>query len=170
MAADLGDALRWITQILNDLAIPHQVVGGLAARAYGSTRPLADIDLYVPDEAALSRLASACGEHLRRPPAHHRDEHWDLTFPKLRWNGWTVEAAAASTAKVWDRRTRAWAPAAIRFEDSDVREVEGVRLPVMQRPQLVDYKAGLGREVDQLDLAALEQPVEEGEDTPESTG
>jgi len=158
MAADLADALRWIAQVLNDLAIPHQVVGGLAARAYGSTRPVADIDLYVSDEAALGRLASACGEHLRRPPERHRDEHWDLTFLELRWNGWSVEAAAASTARVWDRRTREWAPAGIRFEDSEVREVEGVRLPVMPKLQLVDYKAGLGREVDRLDLAALERP------------
>ena len=151
----LSEALRWITGLLEGLAIPYQVVGGVAARAHGATRPLVDIDSYVPDEDALRAVARAAAEHLTARPAHHLDEHWDLTFLKLGRCGWTVEIAAAATAKVWDRRHRVWRPAAIEFDRSEEREVGGVMLRVMSRQQLIDYKEGLGREVDRLDLDEL---------------
>jgi hypothetical protein len=155
MSATLGDALRWITGVLADLEIPYQVVGGLAAVAHGSRRPLNDVDLYVPDDSALERLASAAGQYVIRPPMRHRDEHWDLCFLKLTWADWEVEAAAASGARVWDRRRQDWSPVAIRFHDGEEREVHGVRLRVMPLDQLVDYKLGLGREVDRADVVEL---------------
>jgi len=73
----------------------------------------------------------------------------------LTCGGWEIEAADAATASVWDHRVGAWRPAAIRFGHSEVREVAGVKLPIMPRDQLLDYKIGLGREVDSLDIQAL---------------
>jgi len=151
----LSEALRWITGLLDDLAIPYQAVGGIAAHAHGATRPLVDIDLYVPDEDALRAVARAAADHLTARPAHHSDEHWDLTLLKLRRSGWTVEVAAAATAKVWDRHHRVWTPAAIDFGRGEEREVGGVMLRVMSRQQLIDYKGGLGRAVDRLDVEEL---------------
>ena len=155
MKGELAAVLRWITELLRDLRIPYQAVGGLAAISYGSTRSLVDIDVYVPDDTSLERLAAAAQKHLIREPAHYHDEHWDLTFLKLEWAGWTIEAAAASTARVWDRRSGSWRPAAIRFNRSETRLIEGVQIQVMPRAQLVEYKEGLGRDVDHLDVAGL---------------
>lgn len=61
-------ALAWITQTLRRHEVSYQVVGGLAARAYGAHRPLLDIDIYVPFDRAASLLeevrpyARACYE------------------------------------------------------------------------------------------------------------
>jgi hypothetical protein len=155
MPRDLSDALSWLSELLTDLDLPYQVVGGVAATCHGATRPLADIDLYVSDEAALDRLAAASGAHLVQPPRHHHDEHWDLTFLKLERGGFQIEAAAAASAKVWDGRVEAWKPAGIRFDRSEDREIAGVVVPIMPRGQLMDYKGGLGREVDRLDLEEM---------------
>lgn len=156
MAKDPGGALRWVTELLEDLGIAYQVVGGLAARCYGATRPLVDIDLYVPDEASLDRIASAAEDRLVRPPSLHRDEHWDLTFLTLEWGAWKIEIAAAATARVWNRDAERWASAAVQFDESRIVETSGLELRVMPREDLIRYKTGLGREVDRLDLEAMQ--------------
>ena len=41
-------ALTWIVESLGRPNVPYQMVGGLAAEAYGAYRPVADIEIYVP--------------------------------------------------------------------------------------------------------------------------
>ena len=43
-----AEALAWVIGFIEANDIPYLICGGLAARAYGSMRPLHDIDLYVP--------------------------------------------------------------------------------------------------------------------------
>jgi PhzF family phenazine biosynthesis protein len=159
---DLAAALIWITGVLDELGVSYQFVGGLAAMAYGSLRPLVDIDLYVPDEKALRAVAAAASEYMEAAPEPYRDAQWDLTFLKLMRHGWRIEVAAASGASVWDRRVGGWSPAGIRFSESRQRVVAGVAVPVMALDQLIDYKAGLGRDVDRLDVEALRSGKRKG--------
>ncbi len=151
MSGDLSDTLRWIANLLAELGVPYQVVGGLAARAYGASRPLADIDLYVPD-AALDRIASAAASHLTLLPSYHRTAQWDLTFMKVHHGGWQIEIAGADSARVRNHRAGAWDSANIRFDVGEMHEIEGIPLPVMPKSQLIEYKQGLDRDVDRQDL------------------
>ena len=151
----VAGALDWIVGLLEDAGIPFQVVGGLAARAYGATRPLADIDLYVPS-AALRRVATLAAPYVTKAPRPHRDAHWDLTFMKLAHGGYQIEIAGADDAMLFDGRTDTWVSAAIVFEHPCTRDVAGVRLPLMPIAQLLEYKRALGREVDVADVAQME--------------
>jgi hypothetical protein len=56
-AEKISQALNWIVSLLNRHHIPYQIVGGLAAKAYGARRALVDIDMYVPLEQAAGALA-----------------------------------------------------------------------------------------------------------------
>ncbi len=152
---NLSETLNWVTRLLADLAIPYQAVGGLAARAHGSKRPLIDIDLYVPDREALERVVEATGPRVTRAPRHQVYEHRDLVILKVSHGDWDVEIAAADSARFRDRHTGAWREAGIRFDAGEPVEVAGVEVRVMPLPELLDYKEALGRDVDRQDVREL---------------
>ena len=159
--------LEWIEGVLDRLEVPRQYVGGLAARAHGATRPLLDIDLYVPDEA-LPDIAGAITEHLVRFPVPYQDESWDLVYLRADYHGQAVEIGGADTARYRDTGDGTWCDVEIDYDAGVCLEVEGVAVPVMPLEALAEYKAKLGREVDQRDLEELGHPEDEadGDDAP----
>jgi hypothetical protein len=161
---DDKDAIRWIVDLLRDLGVPFQVAGGLAAKAYGARRRLADLDIYIP-AGRLEEVAEAAAPHVVRPPIHHRDGQWDLTFMKLEFGGREIELAGADDARYYDRASGCWRPAEIDFHLSVERTVFGIPLPVMPFEQLVAYKRRLGREVDLQDVDEMLSAQPEGETT-----
>ncbi len=72
-------AFRWIVGILNEEAIPFVFGGGIAARSYGATRPLFDIDLDVP-EGRLPDLLPKVQKYVESGPQRFQDETFDPDF------------------------------------------------------------------------------------------
>lgn len=52
---DIGAALRDITRVMERLAIPYAVIGGVAVRAYGIPRPTYDLDFTISIPRHLMR-------------------------------------------------------------------------------------------------------------------
>jgi hypothetical protein len=156
----MGDreALRWIVEVLRRADVPFQVAGGLAARAYGATRPLADLDFYVPT-SRLDEIADLVSAHVLRPPRLYRDECWDLVFMKLEYEGQSIELGGADGARYFDRQAGQWRDAGIRFDVSVGRTLFGIRLPVMPLEQLIEYKRRLDRDVDRQDIGEMTASV-----------
>ena len=153
----MGDpaiALAWVVGLLQRHGIPFQAVGGLAARAYGATRPLIDLDFYIERFPELLPEASA---YVVWGPEHYRDADWDITFVKLSYAGQQIEFGDATDAYFFDRAARRWVRQEIDFGASVWRDVLGVRVPVMPLPELIAYKRRLDREVDRMDLAELSE-------------
>jgi hypothetical protein len=147
--------LNWIVELLTSLAIPFQAVGGLAARAYGARRPLADLDFYVPT-SRLSEVAVAARGYLTKAPGPHDDAYWSLHFAAFAYAGVRIELGGADNARFMNRRTTQWNSASVDFGRSVERSVWGVRIPVMPQGQLVTYKRALDRDVDRQDLVEME--------------
>ena len=82
-AQKIGQALNWIVSLLNHHNIPHQIVGGLAAKAYGAQRPLVDIDLYAPLDKAQAALEEM-KPYIVRELLPHLSASWDLRLGELR--------------------------------------------------------------------------------------
>ena len=150
----VAEALRWIVGILISCGADFQVVGGLAARAFGATRPIVDLDFYV-SESDLPQVLAVVDEFCVWGPKHYRDESWDLTFAKLEKNGVQIELGKAEGARYYDRLHRRWMAQDVDFSCSEPRIVLGLEVPVMPRNQLVSYKRALDREVDRLDVEAI---------------
>jgi hypothetical protein len=148
-------ALAWIVGILSEHKIPFLVTGGLAARIYGSTRPLADIDLDVPEEC-LPVLAGFLASHVVFGPARVQDQEWDITLLTLSYAGWSIDLGGAYRTRVFDRAAQSWVAVRTDLETAVRLEVFGLEVPVVAKDDLVAYKRRLNREVDRIDVAAVE--------------
>lgn len=149
-------ALKWISSVLERNEIPHQFVGGLAARAYGSRRDLADIDIYVPG-SRFKDILPEVGIFVVSGPSRVRSEHWDLDVLVLEFAGVKIELGDSEDARYFDALASRWVPAEIDYSASVKKTVYGTPIPLISLPGLVEYKSRLLRPVDRQDLAALER-------------
>lgn len=150
-----AEALVWIAGILDSHAIPFQASGGLAAIAYGSTRPLVDIDIDVPDQH-LPALAELVAGYVVSGPARYRDGEWDILLLTVYYAGCEIDLGGASGAQVFDRAAHTWVPLAAELERAVRLKVLGVEAPVIRKEALIAYKRRLDRDVDRIDVTAME--------------
>ena len=144
-------ALRWVCRLLEKCGIPFQVTGDAAAVAYGATRPLHSLELFIAAEHVPALLRGA-EEHVVDYPWRRRDDGWDRVALSLSHDGVTIDVCVAEAARFMEAATGAWRDAAIDPAASVTVKVRNVEAPVMPREQLVDQKRRLDREVDRQDL------------------
>lgn len=148
-------ALRWIAEILQRHDIPYQICGGLAARAYGGTRSLNDIDLYMP-MLKFNLIRPQVESAVTWGPAYEKSALWDLTYVKMVYADQKIEIGDSAATKIFNAAEQCWVKQVIHFEQSVYTEIFGVRVPVMPKEQLISYKAILAREVDQIDISQIQ--------------
>ncbi len=152
----LPAALSWLVNLLDRYAVPYQIVGGLAAHAYGATRPVVDVDLYMPFNQAQAILAEIQPFIVRQPLPHHSDS-WDLVYLALEYADVYVEIGDSSThPRFYNWIGGRWEDQRLEYDASVTAKVFGVALKVMPCEELVRYKRMLDREVDHADLAEME--------------
>ncbi len=156
--SDLPLALAWLVDLFERHAVPYQVVGGLAARAYGATRPVVDVDLYMPFEQAQSLLAEI-QPFIVRPPLPHKSDSWDLVYLALEYHDVYIEIGDSSThPRFFNRLDGCWEDQRLDYGASVTANLFEVEVKVMPREELARYKRMLDRDVDHLDLAEMVEP------------
>lgn len=148
---ELTEALRWITGMLTAEKITYQIVGGLAARGYGATRPIHDIDLFI-SESGLSRLYKRVEQHVLKPPERRQNEHFDLTRMVIEYKGQDIDIGVVEGAMIFSTEQGRWVPRMVALDDYTVLSIEGVTVPVIPLSRLLAYKRILGRDVDLQDI------------------
>lgn len=148
-------ALQWIVTLLDSHNVPYQIVGGLAAQAYGATRPLVDIDLYIDMDSAQAALAAMRPYRVREALPHH-SASWDLIYLALEYDGVTIEIGdTSSNPRFFNRVDQRWEPQVIHYAASQRATLYGMAVSVMPRDELIQYKAMLNREVDTIDIQQM---------------
>lgn len=134
--------------------ISFQITGGLAARAYGSKRPLADIDFDVL-EKDIPKIAKLVQDHIVFEPKHFRNKNWDLELMTLEYRGQLIDIAGAKKTKVYDHRTKRWVGIPTDIRRAKIKPLFGMRVPVVGKEELIAYKTLLGRRVDKEDIRGI---------------
>ncbi len=153
---DSSAALRWIVGLLRQVGQPFAVVGGLAANAYGSQRPLNDIDIDL-SIGAFEKLLPLVRPYVKFGPAKYQDSFFDLDLMVLNYADQDIDLTAAETIRIFNRTSELWCDLPTDLSLVNQRSVLGVDVPVMNRELLVAYKKMVGREVDLEDILQLER-------------
>jgi len=151
-----ADAMEWISGLFRDKDVQYAAAGGLAARSWGATRPLVDLDFFVHSED-LERIMTDLAPYVDRPLTEHRDEYWDLSFMRLEYGGAPLELCVAEGAQYRESATGEWHEACPDLSAFTERELLGVTIQVMNRDDLVKYKRRVDRAVDRADIAAIQR-------------
>lgn len=100
-------ALKWIVGILNELNIPFEIDGGMAAEVYGAKRELADIDINVSEEG-FYKIVPLVKEYIHFGPKWFRDDHWELLMMTIKYAGQNIDISPVEQMKYFDENSKQW--------------------------------------------------------------
>lgn len=148
-------SLKWIISIFNKYSINYQLVGGVAARAYGSEREINDIDFYI-NFKDLPLIENEIKPFLTWGPSHYLDNLWDITFLKLVYHNQKIELGNSANCFIFSKENNSWIKQHINFSEFDEIEISTIPVKVMKKEKLIEYKNILQREVDILDIKMIQ--------------
>lgn len=133
------NALKWIVAILNRNNVPYQISGGLAAKLYGSKRPLNDIDIDI-SESKFKDILEEVRPYIIFGPEHLNDGKWDIYIMTLNFKGQEVDITGAYEAKVSSKDRTRWILIPVDFSKVRKIEVGGILVNVISPEELIKYK------------------------------
>jgi len=136
------NALIWITTLLNNKSIPFQISGGLAAKIYGSPRPLNDIDIDIPEENFIT-IYEDVKPYIIYGPNQYKDKKWDCYLMTLNYFGQEIDICGAYNTKITTKDNKAWLKLPTNLKNVNYQQYLGITLPVMPKQKLIDYKRQL---------------------------
>ncbi len=149
---------NWIISVLKKHNVRFVITGGLAAKSYGSPRPLNDIDIDIHDKD-LYLILEDVKPYITFGPEQYKDERWDLLLMTLNHDGQDIDLSGGDTLKICDARTGKWMNNATNFSNTEEKEIFGLKVPVISKKDLVDYKSMLVGEHQQVDIQAVQNKL-----------
>lgn len=148
---DYRKALVWIVGILKKHKIKYNILGGLAARAYGSKRRLVDIDLSMKN-SDFKKLLPDIKDHIVEAPHYSISKNWKCYFMEFKYKGITIEVGGDKGCKMFNSKTKKWENMKDGLTKPTIKKVLGLNLPIIPKKNLISYKTKLKRKVDLIDL------------------
>src|SRR3989344_101702 len=150
---DAEHAFHWIIDVLEESGTEYRISGGLAARSYGSKRPLADIDIEVP-VAALPLLAERARPFVKQGPSLFVDASWKIMLLTLLYGQQIVELSGLP-AMIFNKKVGSWDALGDDIRRVSKRRIFGQKVAVVTLAELIEYKIKLDRDVDSDDVSQL---------------
>lgn len=136
------EAFNWIVNILKARGVPLAITGGLAAKIYGATRPLNDIDIDIPDDK-IDVIYQDVRDYVVDGPIQmtgEGDDWWKGKLLTLNYQGQLIDITGADTLKVRDSINNVYVSCGTDFSKAVEQEIFGLKVPVVSREELIAYK------------------------------
>lgn len=150
-------ALKWITEILDKNKISYKIGGGFAAHVYGSQRKINDLDISLNGKD-FNLILPNVKEYITAGPKHYLNEKWDCTTLSLNYNGQDIDLTDVDTLKMTNLEKTKWIHVKdIRLFESIVKDINGIKVSIMDPRDLIAYKKELGGEHQLFDIEAVKK-------------
>jgi len=133
------EALHRIVWILRKHKIPFQITGWFASNIYWSQRPLADIDLDLPDKNIFDILPEV-KKYVIYGPAHYHDGKFDMLLATLKYKWQEIDLGGCSDEQIYHKKHKHRENLQANFKKVTRRKVLGLVLPVIPKEELIKYK------------------------------
>lgn len=144
--------LAFLAHVFDSNNIPFQATGGLAAIAYGATRPLYDIDvdIYKKDVRKVRALLQQYIVEDWNNELEGDDDCFDLWMMTLEIDGVPIDICQLEESRV--RKVGGEWIAQPETMNVEMRIIEGIELPVQNKQHLIEYKLVIARDTDLKDV------------------
>lgn len=150
----IRNALAWVVNVLNSKNIPFQISGGLAAKIYGSPRPLNDIDIDI-SEKNFNNIYEDVKPYIIYGPSQYKDEKWDCYLMTLNYFGQEIDICGANNTKITAKDNITWISLSSDLKNTNYQEYLGIMVPVIPKQELIDYKRQLNGGHQLVDINAI---------------
>lgn len=148
------NALRWIVGIFEAHQIQYQISGGFAAKLYGSSRLLNDIDIDI-SEKRFTEILPEIQSYITYGPNRYKDGKWELDLITLNYNGQEIDIGGADDARISNKERTAWISLPpVSSKALDI-EVGGTYVKVIPPLDLIEYKSELDGDHQAIDIEAV---------------
>lgn len=148
-------AFRWIIEILKRHEVPFVVLGGLAARAYGSERELNDIDLVI-HRSDFEKILPEVQIYITYGPEMSRDEEAEGYSMELKYAGQDIDIGAEEECRVFNKVTDKWEILETDFNNVEMKEIFGILVPTMKKETIITEKLKFNRPEDHEDIQQMQ--------------
>ena len=148
------EALKWIVNILRKHKIPFEIRGGFAAKIYGSTRELADIDVQIKN-TKIESIILDIKNYVIFGPKRYKDRNWDLLLLTLRYKGQVIDISGLGLVKIFNKINKKWENLSFNPSRTIKKEICNIQVPVISVEDLIKYKNKLRRRVDLQDVKEI---------------
>ncbi|MFZ3019950.1 MAG: hypothetical protein WA051_00265 [Minisyncoccia bacterium] len=154
------EALKFMVELFNKHNIPYRIGGGFAAKIYGSSRPLNDIDFGIPDKY-FATIFPEISEYITYGPSRYIDGKWDCELITLKYHEQEIDISGTDTMKISNKNRTEWIKHNELSDDGLDICIQGVDVKVMHPRELMKYKMELDGDHQLIDIKATENYLTE---------
>lgn len=133
------DALLWIIDLLEVNDIPFIISGGLAAKIYGATRNLNDIDIGIEDKN-LRFVSNIVSAYIIEPLQDYSDSTFTVKWMSLKYHLQEIEVFGINSAKIYDYKIKKWSKLPLNIHEVERKKIFSRTVNVIPKDILVAYK------------------------------
>lgn len=126
----------------------------MAAKIYGSKRPLADIDIDIENKY-IDLIFNKTQKYVIFGPANYKDKEFNLLLMAIDYKGQKIDISGIYDRYLFNKSLNKWQKDSINLLDSVKKKVNNKVVPVIPLRSLLKYKKKIVREVDITDIGNL---------------